>query len=160
MNIYEITNELLELQEMLCDPEIDEQVLQDTLESVSFDFEQKAESYAKIIKNLDADAEAYKREIDRLIEKRNSTLRGVERLKNTLKSVMEVTGIKKVKGSVLSLSLQKNGGVCPLVFKKDVPDDYMRVIKEPDNAKIREALKDGTLDFAELGERGTSVRIK
>ena len=41
-NIYELTNDFLQLLNMLEDEEIDEQVIMDTLESVEYEIEEKA----------------------------------------------------------------------------------------------------------------------
>ena len=55
-NIYELTGQFLQLLDMLEDEEVDEQVIMDTLESVEYEIEDKADGYAKIIKALEADA--------------------------------------------------------------------------------------------------------
>ena len=49
-NIYELTGQFLQLLDMLEDEEVDEQVIMDTLESVEYEIEDKADGYAKIIK--------------------------------------------------------------------------------------------------------------
>ena len=52
MRLYELTGQFLELLDMLEDEEVDEQVIMDTLESVEYEIEDKADGYAKIIKAL------------------------------------------------------------------------------------------------------------
>ena len=54
MNIYELTNQLLDLQEMLEDEDVDQEVLRDTLDAVSGEYDEKLENYCKIIRNLEA----------------------------------------------------------------------------------------------------------
>lgn len=160
-NLYEITAEMMQLQDMLSDTDIDQEVLVNTLESVQFDFEEKAESYAKVIRNMESDSDAYKQEARRLTDKAAVIDNGINRLKSTLKAAMEVTGHLKIKGDLFTVAVQKNGGVQPLNITGDVPEEYKKVIYETDNAAIRKALADGKeLDFAVLGERGTSLRIK
>lgn len=51
-NIYELTGQFLQLLDMLEDEEVDEQVIMDTLESVEYEIEDKADGYAKITKLL------------------------------------------------------------------------------------------------------------
>lgn len=60
MTLYEMTNEMLELQAML--EEVDSEAVQDTLDMVVQDFADKAESYGIIIKQLDAEASALRTE--------------------------------------------------------------------------------------------------
>ena len=42
-NIYELTNDFLELLNMLEDEEVDEEVIMDTLESIEYEIEDKAD---------------------------------------------------------------------------------------------------------------------
>jgi hypothetical protein len=56
----------------------------------------------------------------------------------------------------------QNGGLAPLIITSvDIPEEFCRVIREADKTLIRELLEAGErLPFAELGERGRSIRIK
>ena len=69
MTLYEITGELLALQNMLEDEDPD--IVEATMESVEFDLEEKAEGYVKVIRNLEANAAALREEEKRLREKRH-----------------------------------------------------------------------------------------
>lgn len=53
-NIYELTSNYEHLLNMLYDEDVDEQAILDTLESIEGDIEDKADGYAKIIKELEA----------------------------------------------------------------------------------------------------------
>ena len=57
MKLYELTEQYEMLQEMMYDPEVDEQVLHDTLEAIWGEIEEKADGYAKIIFGVKADVE-------------------------------------------------------------------------------------------------------
>ena len=52
MKLYEITGEILELLTMAEDSDLEQKIIQDTMEGLDFEFEEKAEAYAKIIKKL------------------------------------------------------------------------------------------------------------
>ncbi len=56
-SIYELTDQWKEVEGMLYDGETDEQTILDTLESIEGEIEQKADNYAKLIKNMLSDAE-------------------------------------------------------------------------------------------------------
>ena len=62
MNLYELTEQYDEVMSLLYDGETDEQTILDTLESIDGEIEDKADNYAKIIKNMLGEAEAVKRE--------------------------------------------------------------------------------------------------
>jgi len=62
MKLYELTGEWLSLMEMADDPELDEQAFQDTTEALEGDIDEKVENICKMIKNMEADADALKAE--------------------------------------------------------------------------------------------------
>lgn len=160
--LYELSGEFQQLLEMLqdCD-ELEEQVLKDTLEGIDGELEIKAEGYAKIIKELSADASKFEEEEKRLERRRKTLENRVGMLKNALFLTMKATGKTKFKTGLFSFGIQKNGGKKPLEIKAGavIPDEYTR--KETDAEKIREALEKGVvLPFAELKERGEHLRIR
>ena len=163
MRLYELTADLLTLQEMLETPLDDEQVLLDTLEAVQGEYEMKLESYCKVVKNLEADMEALKNEAKRLTDKRKVLENNVERLKKVMFDSMKVTGTEKVKGQLFSVAIQRNGGKLPVIVDVDVaelPDECVKVVESPDLEAIAKLIDAGKCDFAHYGERGESLRIK
>ena len=64
MKLYELTDQYDEVINLLYDGETDEQTILDTLESIEGEIEDKADNYARIIKNLSAEAEMVKAEAD------------------------------------------------------------------------------------------------
>ena len=164
MTLYELTGELLELLRMAEDPEVDEQMLNDTLESVNMEIEDKADAYAKIMQELEADADKLKGEIERLQARKKTITNNIERIKKSLKESMESTGKTKFKTDLFSFNIAKNGGKAPLILdvpEKDVPRDWCKAEWKPDMDIIRQSIEDGEdIDFAQIGERGTSLRIK
>lgn len=160
--LYEITGQYLQLLEMLEEEDnLEEQVVKDTLEGIDGELEIKADGYARIIRELDAEAVKYEEEKKRL-EERGNTLRNRSRiLKEHLYNSMKLTGKTKFKTNLFSFGIQKNGGLQPMEIVPDViiPDEYLK--KEPDNTKIREAIKEGkSLPFAVLKERGDHLVIR
>lgn len=163
--LYEITGELLTLQEMLED-DLEDEVLADTLEAVTGEYEIKLEAYCKVIKNLEADIDALKCEADRLNTKRKTLENNIDRLKKAMFDSMKVTNTAKVKGTLFTVAIQKNGGKIPVIPGPDadtskLPDNLVIVTEKPNLDAIREALEAGkTVTGYSLGERGESLRIK
>ncbi len=161
--LYEITGQYLQLLEMLEDQDavMDNQILADTLEGIDGEFEIKADGYARVIRELEADAQKYETEIRRMQGRMEVIKNRTKMIKQHLYDSMKVTGKIKFKTDLFSFGIQKNGGLQPMEIVPDVeiPDEYCR--KEPDNTKIREALKNGVeLPFAVLKERGEHLSIR
>ncbi len=160
--LYEITGDYLRLLEMLEEEEsIDHQAFEDTLEGIEGEFEIKADGYARVLKELTAEAGKYDAEIQRMTARRDSLNNRSNMLKQHLYESMKATGKTKFKTDLFSFGIQKNGGLQPMEIVPDmeIPDEYCR--KEPDNTKIREALKNGAeLPFAVLKERGEHLSIR
>ena len=53
MNIFGITGQYLELLQMAEDGSLDQDMINDTLEGVDWEFEEKADAYAKVMNSLD-----------------------------------------------------------------------------------------------------------
>ena len=166
--LYEITGDILTLQEMLENPLDDEDVLKDTLEAVQGEYEAKLEAYCKVIKNLEADVEALETEANRLIAKSKVLDHNIDRLKKAMFDSMKATNTPKVKGTLFTVAIQRNGGVVPILYDKNdkhitdaLPDELVNVVETPDLKAIRELLEAGkVVDGFSLGERGESLRIK
>lgn len=159
--LYEITGQYLELYEMMeSADELEMKVIEDTLDGMDGELEEKAENYAIIMAELDAEAAKFKKEADRLAARAEQLHGRSAMLKDRLKRAMVLCDRKKFKTNLYSFAICKNGGAAPMeVDDTAVPDDYMKKI--PDTSKIREALNAGkTLTFAELKERGEHLRIK
>lgn len=165
--LYEITGDILTLQEMLEEDTTDE-VLKDTLEAVQGEYEVKLESYCKVIKNLEADMDALKKESDRLTAKRKVLEHNIDRLKKAMFDSMKATNTPKVKGQLFTVAIQKNGGVKPVIYDStdkyitaNLPDELVIVTEKPNMDAIREELEAGKfINGFSLGERGESLRIK
>ena len=120
--LYEISEELMTLEDMLYDDTVDQETVQDTLEMINMDFEDKADNYAKIIRTMDASIKALKDEEQRLSGRRKALEERQKWLKDTLEANMRYTGKMKFKTPLFSFSIQKNGGLEPLVITGELED--------------------------------------
>ena len=158
-NLYQLTNIYETLLVMLYDEETDEKMILDTLESIEGEIEDKADGYAKIIKELLGDAEKIKSEKQRLEARQKSFENRAKLLKNNLQEAMIRLNKPKFKTELFSFNIQKNGGKQALTIDGEVPDTYKKLVDDPD--KIRQALENGeNLPFAHLEPRGESLRIR
>lgn len=163
--LFDITNEFKELYAMLTDPEVNPEVISDTLEAVTGELEVKAGGYVNVIKQMQMEAEACDQMVQMWSTKKNIRENSIKRMKAALCTAMIETHHDDKNGlqaGEFTLKVVNNGGKQPLKVKTDeVPDSFMKVIYEVDNEKIRKALEAGEkLDFAYLEERGKHITIK
>ena len=163
MTLYELTDEFRSLLEMAEDPEIDEEVLQDTMEALGGEIEDKADGYAKVLKQMESDVVGLKAEEARLNERRKVLENNMKRMKTSLQEAMEVTGKRKFKTDLFSFGIQKNPAsvVMDEQYIENIPEEYL-IQQDPkiDKMKIKEDLKAGKdLGFAHL-EQTESLRIR
>lgn len=159
--LRQLSREYALLMELAGDPE-DEEAFETTLESLTFEIDAKADSYADVIAAITSRASACKAEADRLATRAKTYENSVKRLKNRLMEVMVQMDRKKIETDLHTFSIQKNGGKRPLEIDEErVPDSYKRVILETDKELIRKCLDKGQeLDFARYGETGSHLRIR
>lgn len=162
MNLYEITGDYLSLMDMMQDSDADEQILADTLEGIEGEFEEKADAYAKIIRNLTADIDAIKSEEERLSSKRKSLENRIKWLKENLQRAMEITNKTKFKTSLFSFGIQINrpSVVIDAVDMEDIPEDFLRY-RDPeiDKAKLKDAIDEGR-DLSGIAHLETSKSLR
>lgn len=162
-SIYELTEDYIKLLSMAEDPDIEEEVFLDTLEGIEGALEDKAEGYAKVMRQLEANAGALDTEIKRLQERKTLVTKNVERMKKTLQTMMEATGKTKFKTELFSFNVQNNPPSLVLDSEdiETIPMEYL-VPQDPkiDKTKIKADIKAGKeITFAHM-EATKSLRIK
>ena len=105
-SLYELTGQFLTIYQM----DIDDETKTDTLEAIDWQeqFEQKAEGYAHVIKNLEADVAMYKAEEESFKTKKQAAQKKLDYVKDNIMTAMNVTGQTEVKSGALTLKVQKN----------------------------------------------------
>ena len=163
-NLYELTGDFLKVKEMMFDEDVDIEMIENTLDCIDCMIEEKADAYAKILQNIDDDVSGIDKEITRLKQRKEMLQKRSSRLKENLKNSMEATGKTKFSTTLYSFSIRKNGGLQPLKIDadvKDIPEQYLiPQPPKPNMDAIRKALKEDTLPFAHLEEKGTSLSIR
>lgn len=141
------------------------------LDQAREDIEEKIDRLAYILREMRIRAEALREESKRLRDLSGVEYRKIARLEAYIKSWLESQSKTRAVGKVRSISVVSNGGALPLVWRGpngapdvgSIPDEYLRtrVVAEPDQEKIREALDSGVeLSFVSYGDRGTRVVVK
>lgn len=158
--LYEITGEFLDLMYLASDTTLDQQMIADTLESVAFEFEEKADGYAKVVKNLEGDVDALDKEIERLTKRKNTIKNNITSIKKNLENAMLLTGKTKFKTLHFNFGIQKNPASVVIDDEASIPQKYL-IAQEPkvDKTSIKEFLKENEVQWAHLVQT-ESLRIR
>lgn len=156
MSLYNLTSEFQAAMDSIhVDEETGEVVGFETVDCLDAAFEDKAEAYAVVIKNLNAQAQAIKEERDRLKEREDAAKRKAESLKEHLAKSMLIVGKNKIETARAALSFRKSTQV-NITNDVQVPDDLCKVVidRKPDKTAIGKLLKSGEIvPGAELVEK-------
>jgi len=162
--LYELTEDYMNLLALAEDPDIDEQAFMNTLDGIEGAIEVKADGYAKVMRQLEADAAACDAESKRLKNKSKTIDNNIKRMKTALQYAMQATGKTKFKTALFSFGIQKNPAsvVMDEQYIENIPERFL-VRKDPEiNRKaIRDAINAGE-DLEGLAhlEQTESLRIK
>ena len=163
-NLYEITQDYLQILSMMEDPELDPQTLADTMEAVEGELEIKAENYAKVMKNLEADVAGIKAEIERLSERKKTIENNIKNMKSALQMAMETTGKTKFKTELFSFGIRKNAPsvIMDEPYIENVPERFLKYSEPTINrTAIKEAIQSGeNLEGLAHLEQTESIIIK
>ena len=166
LSLYQLSSHYIQALDFLTDPElaIPIEAVNDTLEALGGELEDKAVNVAKFIRNMETTANAIKKaEVD-MAKRRKSLETRVQWLEDYLKSSMEATGITKIECPYFKLSIAKNPPALDLFDSQAVPDQYKHTetvtTEHIDRAAIKAALSSGyEIDGARL-VNGSRLVIK
>lgn len=145
LSLYKIADEYVKVMDHLYESDFDEQTINDTLESMSGDLEQKSINVAAYIKNLDAEYVAIKSAIDELNVRMRVMKNKSDHLKGYLFDSLRRCNRDKVNSPLISISIQNNPSSVDITNLEDIPGDYIKIETSitADKNLIRQALKDG-----------------
>jgi hypothetical protein len=149
MNLYELTQQQLELKQHLMGMNLDEQTITDTIEGSSLEISKKIENYGIVLRDRESFVDAISKEIERLTERMNAEKKRIERTKNWLLSSMVTLEIKQIECPLFTIAVQDNPPSVDVYNDKLIPAEYMRVpepkppVPAPDKRLILADLKAG-----------------
>ena len=145
--LYQIPEEMQQLLALAEDPEVEDinpEVFRNTFEMLEMDFEDKADAYAKVIRELEDRDAAIKGEVDRLTARRRNIQNSISRMKEALQGAMVSVGKPKFSTTLFSFGIQKNPASVVIDDEKRLPDIF--IIPQPpkiDKVSLKEMLKKG-----------------
>ena len=141
MNLYEIEQEIMSCVDM----ESGEVIDFEKLDALTMERDQKIENIALWVKNLEADAKAYKEEKDNFAQKQKSAENKAKSLKEYLSRFLDGTAYKSTKVNV-SFRTSKAVDVFDIsaLMTMDDCDNYLKYNEpEPDKTAIKNAIASG-----------------
>ena len=158
--LRELTNDQLRLMALLADPETSSEELQDTIEMVEGDFQDKVEAYCIVRAQMLSDAEDLEAEGKRLLERAKALKTGAARKEEWLMSCMLATGQRKLQTLRYTVSIRKSSSV-EIDNMEDVPFECLKIADPTaDKTKIKDYIKNnGPVTWAHIAEHD-NISIK
>lgn len=160
MNLFELTENYVKFfAEFENADEITDE-MQEMANNLNVEIEEKCDNYAKMIKNLEADVEAFKNQEKKFNEKRKSAENKVKWLKQNLQASMELQGRKKVKTDLFSFNIQKNAPSLEIRDENNIDDSYYVIERKLNKRELLNDIKEGLIvDGVEI-KQTESLRIR
>ena len=157
--LYELSTGYKNIEYLLENGE-DNEELAAVLNSLSEEIEDKAENIAKLIRNYEADIEAFKTEEKRIAERRRTLENIVKRLKEYLFNNMKLTNKTKFKKGTFSFNIVKNPPSAEITNADIISSDYKVLTETIDKKAILTDLKEGKDVQGAILKQNESLRIR
>lgn len=136
-------------------PGMSDDDLADTIDGESGDLDAAILATMRSALEREAAAAALADVIDRMTKRKARFLEGAHALRNSVLQVMQDSGIKKIAAPDMSLSVGVGKPAVVITDESKLPDEFMRVKREPNKTAIAAALTAG-IDVPGA-ERGNAV---
>lgn len=160
MNLFELTENYVKFFTMLEEADDITEELEEMANNLNIAIEEKSDNYVKMIKNLDADVEAFKNQEKIFNKKRKTAENKIAWLKKNLQSSMEQTGRKKVKTELFTISIQKNTPALDITSEENIGDEYYKVERTLNKRDLLNDIKEGLIIDGVGIKQTESLRIR
>ena len=160
MKLYELTQNYMNLQALLEDETISQDIIEAAMKEVGDDIEEKAQNYAVIMKNLEAEAEALEKEEKRLAARKSSLRNRNKILKDNLENNMKAIGKTKFKTNLFSFNIGKNPPSVNIDDENLIPDQYIVYTKSAAKKAMLDDIKQGVIIPGVSLKQTESLRIR
>lgn len=143
-NLYELAAEFEALRKTIDegdDAALVEQAL-DLVDESKSSLAEKVDNICKLLADIDGNVEKYKREEGRLSTRRKTMGNSADRLRDWLRSTLDLFNVSEVKTDFHKVSLQPGQPTVVVTQPHAIPEEYQRVKREPNKKKIMEAFKE------------------
>lgn len=160
MNLYELTEKYVKLFNELDDAEEITEEQKKEFEEIDGSLEEKYENCVMMIKNWQADAEAYKNQEKIFTDKRRSAEKKATDMKKFIEYSMQQTKQQRVKTNLFTLNIQKNTPSLEITSEDHIDDSYYIIERKLNKKELLSDIKEGLIvDGVELRQT-ESLRIR
>ncbi len=138
----------------------DEVAVAAAMDAVDAALEEKLESTAKVIRNLEAEAEALEAEEKRLKARKMAVKNRIADIKGYVQENLEAMGKDKVTSGIFKWSIQANAPSVNILDESLIPDDYWKIERKPMKTEIKKAIEAGELTEGVELVRTKSLRLR
>ena len=160
--LYDISKRYQNLWELCLDDNVDLQTLENALQAVEGELEDKVANGIGLIQDLKFHADAMGDEVKRLSNRKKALDNKIAAIKNYYLEHLNKMGKSKVLTNRGTMSIAKAGGKLPLVIDNEdlIPIDYKFIISQVDKDKLRQSLENGfSIAGAHLADRTNYLKI-
>ena len=142
--LYEITQNMKQLNNYLDNEEFNEEIYNNTLDIIKTELSNKSTSLIHVIKNIESDETMIDNEIKRLKAIKDRKSKNLKDIKEYIKVCMEQMNLTKIETPIGNFSLRKSESI-DIINPVKIPAQYLNTVVEykPDKVKIKEAIKSG-----------------
>ena len=148
--LYELASAYRAAAEYLADLSLPDEVVADTLESISGDLEVKAANVAMFARNLDATAAAIKEAEAGMAARRRAIERRAEAVRRYLLANMQAAGIRRIESPHCCLSVRDNPPAVDVFDAGQIPAEFLRIPEPPPPEISKSAIKAAILAGREV----------
>lgn len=130
------------------------------MDSVDAALEEKLESTAKVIRNLEAEAEALEAEEKRLKARKMAVKNRIADIKGYVQQNLEAMGKDKVTSGIFKWSIQANAPSVNILDESLIPDAYWKIERKSMKTEIKKAIEAGELTKGVELVRTKSLRLR
>ncbi len=163
MKLYEITDNMRELQAMADTGELLEGDIMDTMNGLDCEFNLKAEAVLKVRQSMIGEIANIDREVARLIELKKAPENSAQRLVDYVKSSMLVLGKDKLDLGVFRVTMKKATVKLGSVDESKISPEFWKVVPETkklDRRMLLSSAKESAIDGVELVDSERALLIK
>ena len=158
--LNELTSDYERVLALIEDESIDDEVIQDTMDSIESSIEVKLDNYATIIKELEFEQKKFQAQATDKQKLATTYKKRLEWLKKNMLTSLQLTGKKKMETENFRLSLHKNPPALDVVDELLIPESYFENKRKLLNEKVKDDLKVGKEVPGAILKQGESVVIK
>lgn len=163
LKLYELAQQYRDI-EALFDEGIPDDVIRDSLESLTGEISDKVLNIGKLVRNREASAEAIRVAAEQMMDRARLIDNSVDRIKAYALLNMNLAGIKEIKCPYFTMRIQANPESVKIADGAVIPASFMVTPEppppRPDKKLLKEALKGGAEIEGVWLEKGEHLRIK